>query len=150
PDDFVRIEIAWALTRRKRLIPLLVNGARMPDAERLPDDLKPLAHRNAWALAPHDRFARDCEGLIKVLKEALQEADTVRRAAAAEGLVKEFDDILKMEASRRLDLLAKPSPSPSANYSNPSAPAGSAPSGRGFDAKPTREDPSAQEVKHES
>ena len=36
PDDFVAIEIAAALTRDIRVIPVLVDGARVPKASELP------------------------------------------------------------------------------------------------------------------
>jgi hypothetical protein len=52
PDDYVRIEIATALERNTRVIPLLVQGATMPRADELPEDLAPLARRNAFEL--HD------------------------------------------------------------------------------------------------
>ena len=42
-SDFVRIEIASALTQGKRVIPVLVNKAEMPRADELPPSLKPLA-----------------------------------------------------------------------------------------------------------
>jgi hypothetical protein len=45
--DFVRLEIATALRREIRVIPVLVQGAAMPEAKDLPDDLKRLARRNA-------------------------------------------------------------------------------------------------------
>jgi len=48
PDDFVTIEIAAALARDNiRVIPVLVDGARMPKADKLPDPIKPLVRRNA-------------------------------------------------------------------------------------------------------
>lgn len=65
-DDFVRIEIAAALSRNVRVIPLLVDGARMPKAEDLPEDLKSLARRNAAELS-HARFADDVDRLAGVL-----------------------------------------------------------------------------------
>ena len=40
PDDFVRIEIATALKRNIRVIPVLVDGATMPPARELPNDFK--------------------------------------------------------------------------------------------------------------
>src|SRR5215469_4681140 len=43
PDDFVAIEIAAALSRDIRVIPVLVDGALMPKARDLPEPLKPLA-----------------------------------------------------------------------------------------------------------
>lgn len=46
-QDFVRLEVATGLRRDIRVIPVLVEGARMPQPGELPDDLKPLARRNA-------------------------------------------------------------------------------------------------------
>jgi len=46
-DDFVRLEIATALRREIRVIPVLVQGASMPSIDELPDDLKRLVRRNA-------------------------------------------------------------------------------------------------------
>ena len=40
PEDFVRMEIATALKRNIRVIPVLVDGALMPRSPDLPDDLK--------------------------------------------------------------------------------------------------------------
>src|SRR3954454_20343614 len=42
PDDFVRIEIEAALARNVRVVPILVQGARMPRAHDLPDSLSSL------------------------------------------------------------------------------------------------------------
>src|SRR5262249_46294491 len=46
PSDFVRIEIAAALQRDIPVIPILLDGARIPRAIGLPDDIKELASRN--------------------------------------------------------------------------------------------------------
>ena len=51
PDDFVRREISAALTNDVLVIPVLVNGAAMPDEADLPDDLKLFARRQAHELA---------------------------------------------------------------------------------------------------
>jgi hypothetical protein len=40
PSDFVRIEIAAALQRDIPVIPILLDGARIPNADQLPEDLK--------------------------------------------------------------------------------------------------------------
>jgi TIR domain len=45
--DFVRVEIATALKRGIPVIPVLLEGARIPKANELPDDLKELSLRNA-------------------------------------------------------------------------------------------------------
>lgn len=81
-DDFVRVEIASALRRGKRVIPVLVNEAAMPRATELPEELKPLARCNAVRLT-HERFRADTLALIKGLKEALAHAEVARLAAAA-------------------------------------------------------------------
>jgi hypothetical protein len=68
--DFVRLEIASALQKNLRVIPVLVGGADMPDASLLPTDLQPLAFRNAWEISDK-RFHQDVEGLIDAIKKML-------------------------------------------------------------------------------
>lgn len=75
--DFVRIEIEAALKLRKRVIPVLVNGAEMPRADQLPETMKELAVRNAVRLT-YERFRSDAQGLIKALTTALEEAEQAR------------------------------------------------------------------------
>ena len=70
PDDFVRIEIATALKRDIRVIPVLVDGASMPRICDLPDDLKALVRRNALQLS-HDRFRTDSERLASAVERTL-------------------------------------------------------------------------------
>ncbi|MDJ0701787.1 MAG: toll/interleukin-1 receptor domain-containing protein [Leptolyngbyaceae cyanobacterium MO_188.B28] len=47
PNDWVRLEIEFALNRGIRVIPLLINDAKMPQADELPGLLKDLHTRNA-------------------------------------------------------------------------------------------------------
>ena len=68
--DFVHIEIAAALARTIRVIPVLVDGASMPKETALPKPLKALARRQATPLR-HDRFNADGQGLVKALQESL-------------------------------------------------------------------------------
>jgi hypothetical protein len=70
PDDFVAIEIAAALARDIRVIPVLVDGAIIPKASELPDSLKPLVRRQAIDLR-QAHFGRDAEALIERVREAL-------------------------------------------------------------------------------
>src|SRR5690349_20337215 len=51
PEDWVRLEIGNALKRRVRVIPVLVEDARMPSAADLPEDLQALARRHAVELS---------------------------------------------------------------------------------------------------
>lgn len=50
PNDFVRLEIATALERGVRVIPVLVGGAIMPSEPALPEVLRPLSRRQAHEL----------------------------------------------------------------------------------------------------
>jgi type II secretory pathway pseudopilin PulG len=69
PDDLVRKEIATALRRGIRVVPVLVGGASLPSAEELPDDLKGLLRRNACELSD-TRWDYDVRQLILRLKPA--------------------------------------------------------------------------------
>jgi peptidyl-prolyl cis-trans isomerase A (cyclophilin A) len=77
PNDFVRLEIKTALSRGIRVIPVLVDGARMPRAADLPADIAALARRQAAELSP-GRF--DTDSLLDLLDTALAQADQ-RRAS---------------------------------------------------------------------
>ena len=70
PEDFVRLEIAAALARDIRVIPALVQGARMPRSSDLPEVLKMLARRNAIEISD-TRFHSDVDRLIEVLDMVL-------------------------------------------------------------------------------
>jgi hypothetical protein len=67
PNDFVRIELASALRRDIPVVPVLVRGAKMPQADQLPGDLKDLAYRNAVELT-HARWKSDVQVLIHALR----------------------------------------------------------------------------------
>lgn len=69
PDDFVRIEIGTALKRGIPVIPILLQGTRVPKADQLPNDLKELALRNGLDVR-HASFSEDMERLIRGLKGA--------------------------------------------------------------------------------
>ncbi|GKV74642.1 toll/interleukin-1 receptor domain-containing protein [Pseudarthrobacter sp. NCCP-2145] len=71
-DDFVRLEIQAALTRNVRVIPILVDGARMPRADELPESLAKLVRRQALEFSPA-RFEFDTSRLFKVLDGTLAE-----------------------------------------------------------------------------
>jgi TIR domain len=64
--DLVRIEVHDGLTGNLRVIPVLVDEAKMPSARDLPSVLKPLATRNAVQLS-HPTFPDDVERLGKEL-----------------------------------------------------------------------------------
>jgi TIR domain len=70
PHDYVRIEIATALKRNIRVIPVLVQGAAMPSAHELPNDLTPLTYRRAFEL--HDAsWRKEVQHLTTVLESVV-------------------------------------------------------------------------------
>ncbi|HEX7437752.1 MAG TPA: toll/interleukin-1 receptor domain-containing protein [Caldimonas sp.] len=70
--DFVRQEVAAGLAKGLRVIPVLLDGAAMPDPAQLPPELRPLAGRNALAL-DNTRFAADMAHLVREVRGALGE-----------------------------------------------------------------------------
>jgi hypothetical protein len=82
-NDFVRLELASALRRDIPLIPVLVRGAKMPDVDQLPPDLKELVYRNAVELT-HARWKSDVQLLIQALRPYLDvQADVLPRGHEA-------------------------------------------------------------------
>jgi hypothetical protein len=78
PEDFVRLEIATALRREICVIPVLVDGAKMPEDRELPYDLKSLTRRKAFPLS-QERFRSDSWLLIEVVDKALRGAARAER-----------------------------------------------------------------------
>jgi hypothetical protein len=86
PNDFVRLEIEAALARRVRVIPILVDGARIPRADELPDSLARLVRRQALELSP-SRFEFDTSRLLNVLDQTLAEVQTAQHDVVASARV---------------------------------------------------------------
>ena len=99
-EDFVRLEIATALMRGIRVIPVLVDGASMPPSGELPDDLKSLVRRNPIEIS-HPRFRTDSERLIVAVEQALEETTAKR-------LEREAKKRLEVEGSMVQDLRLPP------------------------------------------
>ena len=76
PSDWVRTEIAAALKRKIRVIPVLVGGASVPTIDLLPDDLDALAQRQAHELTDK-RWSFDVEQLVNTLPAARQKPSPV-------------------------------------------------------------------------
>jgi len=71
PNDYTRLEITTALKRKDvRVIPVLVEGAQMPEPDDLPEDLQGLCRRNAIELTDK-RWNFDVSQLIDGLRKAL-------------------------------------------------------------------------------
>ncbi len=67
PGDSVRIEIESALKRQIPVIPVLVSGASIPSADRLPASVQDLSYRNGIEVRPDPDFHRDMDRLIEYL-----------------------------------------------------------------------------------
>jgi hypothetical protein len=71
------------LEKGARVVPVLVDGARMPDAKDLPDNLKKLALRNAWEITDKS-FHHDVSMLIEALQKMQPTLQPVPSATAIE------------------------------------------------------------------
>jgi TIR domain-containing protein len=63
PGDYVRAEASAALQRCVLVLPVLVDGARMPQPDQLPDDIRAITSRNALPLR-HESFDDDAENIV--------------------------------------------------------------------------------------
>jgi CheY-like chemotaxis protein len=70
PSDFVRREIATALSLRKRVVPVLVGDATMPGRDELPPELAELVDRQAVSLRD-ESWRRDSSELVDQLTSIL-------------------------------------------------------------------------------
>jgi hypothetical protein len=117
PDDFVRLEIEAALSRRVRVIPILVDGATMPRADELPDSLAKLVRRQALELSP-SRFEFDTSRLLKVLETTLAEVRTAQEDTASKVAAAGEDTASKVAAAEEApdpstaEVQASPEPRP--------------------------------------
>lgn len=82
PHDWVAEEIRVALDRRIRVIPILVDGARMPEADELPPSLARLAARQALTLR-HESFVTDTARLVAAIQGPAAAAAAPESAPAA-------------------------------------------------------------------
>ena len=91
PHDYVRHEIATALSTGKRVIPVLVEGARMPDKSSLPEDIAALAEINALTFSDR-QLGEDAQRLVEAISPpptplAIWLKSLARLAGLAAGLV---------------------------------------------------------------
>lgn len=66
PKDYVRVEIVTALEQGKPVVPILLDGVKMPAEDDLPDELKPLVQR-AGVEVSLKSFSSDVSRLMKGL-----------------------------------------------------------------------------------
>ena len=77
PHDFVRIEIGAALQRNIPVIPILLDGAKVPKPNQLPKELEEFSLRNGLDVR-HASFHNDIDRLVQSLKGQLADADARR------------------------------------------------------------------------
>ncbi|MEM9671817.1 MAG: toll/interleukin-1 receptor domain-containing protein [Bacteroidota bacterium] len=70
-DDIVRTEIIEAKTKKRKILPVLVGNAQMPDKHSLPSDLKFLSTINACRLREDPDFRQDAKNLKSDIKKLL-------------------------------------------------------------------------------
>jgi hypothetical protein len=80
PNAFPRIEIAAALERDIPVIPILVDGTKIPRADQLPKELKGLAHCNALEGDCQTRCERSNECRIFSLNKSQKMCNLYTRA----------------------------------------------------------------------
>jgi hypothetical protein len=84
-EDFVRLEVGTALRRDDvTVIPVLVSGARMPDGDDLPSDVRPLTRRNALELTD-GRWRDDVRRLLGRLEELLAGTTAIHETVVPHG-----------------------------------------------------------------
>jgi TIR domain len=104
PEDYVRLEIETALTRKIRVIPILVDEARIPRANELPATLAPLVRRNAVEINP---ITFDTKRLIATVRKTLEQefarrqAEEQARREAEEAARREADEQAGREADEQ-------------------------------------------------
>jgi hypothetical protein len=98
----IPLEIATALKRNIRVIPVLVQNAAMSNAEDLPADLALLTRRNAFELSD-TRWKHDSSRLIELLEGILRPP---REATVA------LEEILAPKAEAKVQTLPPTAPTP--------------------------------------
>jgi hypothetical protein len=71
PDDYVRIEIEAALKKDIPIIPIIIDGGKIPKINELPDSIKILSLKNGWLVRPDPDFNRDINKLKKDINNLL-------------------------------------------------------------------------------
>jgi hypothetical protein len=70
PDDFVRLEVATALSRNIQVIPVLFDDVPMPRSEQLPQNMS-LLYRRQFVEIDSKRFEDDVRKLAEAIKKVL-------------------------------------------------------------------------------
>jgi hypothetical protein len=118
--DWVRRETAEALRRGIRVIPVLVDGAQLPKADDLPDDLRPLVGWQSHEITSK-RWDYDTGQLMKVMEAVIGDppaqvvdsrasAPLSQEAIPSTGSTRYSDPTLSVEAQKILHFLVRSYP----------------------------------------
>ena len=110
PEDLHRLEIATALRRNVRVIPVLLQGATMPGPEDLPGDLVKLVRRNAYEISD-SRWRYDVGRLIQAL-ERIVTADGPTSRRPSVGADRPRAEPTREPAPPEPDAVISPAPRP--------------------------------------
>jgi len=84
--DPVRVEVETALREGVRVLPVLVDGARMPTEDELPDGLKDLAFINAAPVDTGRDFRQHLERVLRAMDEILVQRQALPSSMAPAAL----------------------------------------------------------------
>ncbi len=70
PDDFVRLELETALRRTIPVVPVLIEGVKVPSPDQLPEALEALAFCQAVEVRLNAEFRNDMRQLAERLRKA--------------------------------------------------------------------------------
>ena len=62
--------LRWTFERKLRVIPVVIEGATMPDDGDVPASLRPLCYRTAVPLRPDPDFKNDIQQLVLALRSS--------------------------------------------------------------------------------
>jgi formylglycine-generating enzyme required for sulfatase activity len=142
-NDVVRMEIEAALRRDIPVVPVLVEGAPVPQADELPPSLKDLVYRNASPVRHDPDFNHDMDRLIRSLKKhhaqpvlspvgwkvpAAVTAGVLGLCAIAWMVLPRGDPAPVMQPRPDVPPVTRPSPSPAETAKSTLAPAAAGPS----------------------
>lgn len=69
PVDHARFEIEMAIRHKKPIVPVLVNGAVMPDAAELPPSIASFSHLNGVTVHQGDAFYADMDAVARIKEQ---------------------------------------------------------------------------------
>src|SRR3954452_2562555 len=96
-NDWVRIEVETALNRNIPVVPVLVDGAAIPERSRLPETLQALTRRNAAPVDSGRDFHPHVDRLIRSVDRLFMEA---RQKAERDRITQEEEARQKAERDR--------------------------------------------------